>query len=749
MAIEPDWEEVCDWAPTPIAVFGLDGKLLHLNGRAARAFRDEGVPASDDLVGSTWQETFPFLLDSPFRAGFDEVAGSPSGMEFVIPSLQARSGPYRVTLRRLTSESIATFFVAAADLERRWLDTVDELEQARDRLHESEAFRRRYPFGSTGVFDDSLRYLSVAGGGWSEMGIDVDRMEGRTFREVWNPETAELLEELGRVALAGREAMTRITLEDEAYEIWAGPVPTAAGGARGMFLSRDVSQEYRFAEEVRLLRQASSAARLGITVVDLAEPDEPLVHVNEGFAWITGYSRAESLGRNCRFLQGPDTDQATVARMRTAIEQRDTFHDTILNYRKDGTPFWNRLTLSPFSEVHADTRYVGIQEDVTEIREAEVERDHQRRLSELGMLAGSIAHDFNNILMESRGRLTICEDSNALKEIRDELQDLDRTLQGGKTLVRQLLAYARRSTPGDDADVGPALVREAVPAVVRLLPHNVKVEMSRPEEDLPVRLGPLRVEQIFLNLAKNAAEAMPEGGTLRVAVARDATPGWVRWTVSDDGAGIPQDMQDRIFDAFFTTKGSGGTGLGLSSVRLIVERAEGSIEVASAVDQGTTFTIRLPLARGLPPQTSDARTEAERKPRPGRLKGLRLLLVEDKPGIRDVMRRLLERRGLEVITAPDGAAGFERFQTAREPFDIVVADRDMPRMTGDRLLREITETTDPEDCPWLVLMSGDLSNGSVELPEDTTLVSKPFEVEELIAVLEGEVSDREARADPT
>jgi len=746
MAIEPDWEQVLDWAPTPIVVFGLDGRLLHVNERAVRAFRDAGVSESESLVGSTWQTTFPFLLDSPFRASFDEVAAGPEGTEHVIPSLVGQVGSYRVTLRRLSHDCIATFFVASEDLERRWRDTLDELARARERLQESEAFRRRYPFGSTGVFDDSLRYLSVAGGGWDEMGIDAGRIEGRSFREVWDAETAELLEELGRVALEGREAMTRITVEDEAYEIWAGPVPTSGRGPRGMFLSRDVSQEHRFAQEVRLLRQASSAAQIGITVVDLAEPDEPLIHVNEGFERITGYSRTESLGLNCRFLQGSDTDQATITRMRAAIRRGETFQDTILNYRKDGTPFWNRLTLSPFSQVRTDTRYVGIQEDVTEIREAEVERDHQRRLSELGMLAGSIAHDFNNILMESRGRLTICENSSALEEIRDELQDLDRTLRGGKTLVKQLLAYARRSTPGDDADVGPALVRDAVPAVVRLLPHNVKVEMSHPDEALPVALGPLRVEQILLNLAKNAAEAMPEGGTLRVEVAPDDSPGWVRWTVCDEGAGIPDDVQERVFDAFFTTKGSGGTGLGLSSVRLIVERAEGTIEVESAPDEGATFTIRLPRAEQIPQRTSDSPTEIKGKRRPGRLKGLRLLLVEDKPGILDVMRRLLERRGLEVTTAPDGAKGLERFQAAPEPFDIVVADRDMPRMAGDRLLREISETADPEDRPWLVLMSGDLAHVSLELPEHTTFVSKPFEVEELIAVLESEVAQREAQA---
>jgi len=742
-----DWEEVCVQAPMPLLVFGVDGVLLHLNEAAARTFEGAGPLEPDQLSDRPGSDVFPFLRDSAFEGAFRELSEAAPGSERTFPAFVPEgSSPSQVTLRRLRSDAIACFYQNTTELGEQRKATHEKLAQAQSRLLDLDALLDLYPFGSIATFDESLRYLSVRGQGWAELGVDPRDLEGKRFDVLWEESTAKDLGELAQVALEGRQAMTRISFRDGIYEIWAGPLPSTDGvGSRGLFVSRDVTLEARTADEARLVRQGADAASLGITLVDLDAPDQPLIYANKGFERVTGYRADEILGRNCRFLQGSDTDSATTDRIREAIRRGEGFQGTILNYKKDGTPFWNRLTLTPFPknpDAPSTRRYVGIQEDVTEIRETEVERNHQRRLAEVGTLTGSIAHDFNNILMESGGRVAICLKEAEDVQLRSELFELDKALERGKTLIRELLAYARRTTPTDEQDAGPALIRDCVSGINRLLPYYVQVEFACPDEKLPVPLGPLRVEQLLLNLAKNAADAMPEGGVLRITVEHDDEPGWVRCMVQDEGVGMPDEVKARAFDPFFSTKGSRGTGLGLASVRLIVEAAGGTIEVGSTVGEGTTFTLRLPKATAPVPGAGPSPRE---RLRPARLEGLRVLIVEDQPGIRNVLRRLLKRRGLIPVTAPDGRAGLERYESAKEPFDIIIADREMPHMTGDRLLREISDRSGADGHPWLVLMSGDLNLASTDTPSETTMVQKPFDVEELIEILEAEVAsaDRE------
>jgi PAS domain S-box-containing protein len=411
------------------------------------------------------------------------------------------------------------------------------------------------------------------------------------------PPTADSLAELASVALEGREAVQRVRFQRQVFEVWAGPLEASEGRARAMFLSRDVTEEVARLERVQLLRAALDGARTGMLLVDLSREDEPIIYANRGFLILTGYRADEVVGRNCRFLQGPGTDPAHIQAMRAAIDRRESFTGTVLNYRKDGSTFWNFLSFGPLAVGRGEaTHYVGIQEDVTELRLQSQKQEHQARLAELGTLAGTVAHDFNNILMVVHGRSELLADHVSDPEAREELEAVREATQRGAQLTAQLLAYARdRSDRAGWSATPVASAHRILPAVVRLLPETVQVETHVPAKEVFLGLPSFELEQILLNLAKNASDAMPEGGTLSLAVDTEEQ-GPVRIRVSDTGPGIPPEVRERVFDPFFTTKGDAGTGLGLSTVRKLVERAGGSIRVEPSDGPGATFELLLPRA---------------------------------------------------------------------------------------------------------------------------------------------------------
>jgi PAS domain S-box-containing protein len=736
--MSPTRSAAFDASPVATILFSVQGEVRAVNDEARRLVGVGGAPEDEAAVGRHWSEAFSDLEGTEFGRAFEEAADGAVGDEIRAPAVELAGVYARAVLVRLADDGVAGYFLPHEDIREVWEQTRRVREQEVV-LQDLETFRRHYPFGSVAIFDDDLRYLSVSGRGWHELEIDPATLEGRTLRQCWEEATAESLEALARVALGGEETVGRVEYDDQVYEIWAGPLPAGLDGeARGMFVSRDATEATEREQRIRLLENATAAANVGITLADLRQPDEPLTYVSDGFTRVTGYSPEEALGRNCRFLQGEATDPMVVESIREAIDDREPFQGALLNYRKNGEPFWNRLSLAPFAVDGGETtHYVGIQEDVTEIRSTQMERDHQRRLAELGTLAGGIAHDFNNVLMEIQGRLALAAATDSLEEVRSEADGIRDATRRGTALVSQLLAYSRRQTStAESHQARSSLVRELITPVVRLLPRNIRVTFDEPPEPVHVALRAVRLEQVLLNLAKNAAEAMPDGGHLRIAVEMEEPGEWARLTVADDGTGMSPEVLEQAWDPFFTTKGSGGTGLGLQTVARIVERAGGSVQVESEVGEGTTFTLRLPIGEA-PPSAEQTRPAARR--RAESLEGLRILVAEDQAGIRHVLERLLERRGLEVVAVADGGAAREAITGEGPGFDIILADRDMPNLTGDRLLRTVAESTTPENRPWLALMSGELPT-HLEVPSGTILIPKPFEVAELLSILEEAVT---------
>ncbi|MDX1675128.1 MAG: PAS domain-containing protein, partial [Longimicrobiales bacterium] len=279
----------------------------------------------------------------------------------------------------------------------------------------------RYPFGAIVTFDHELRYTRVGGQGLAEVALEPDDLVGRTIHEVWPPTVVRMLEGPYRAALQGEETTLEVPYGGRIYTVWIGPSHDPAPG--GISFTFDISARARAESELHLIRSAVAALDIGISIADASQTDNPLIFVNRGFTRMTGYGRTDILGRNCRILQGPDTDPEPVAKMRDAISAGEPVQVTLLNYRKDGEPFWNRVTISPVrGQGDRITHYVGIQEDVTRHRELGERFEVRERLALVGQLAGGVAHDIRNVLTGVGGLLELAlERDDVSDDLRDDL----------------------------------------------------------------------------------------------------------------------------------------------------------------------------------------------------------------------------------------------------------------------------------------------------------------------------------------
>jgi len=336
---------------------------------------------------------------------------------------------------------------------------------------------------------------------------------------------------------------------------------------------------------------------------DPNQPDNPLVFVNRAFEDLTGYTAEEVLGRNCRFLQGPDTDPVAVDEVRRAIAARVDVSVELYNYRKDGSGFWDALYLSPvFDEAGGLLYFFASQLDVTRRREAEALAQQGQRMDALGSMAAGVAHEFGNMMTIVRGSLEQARRNPSNERQAEQLARAEWGATQAARLTQQMLNFAHWQAPTSKlADLGE-LVRNMDDLMKQVAGINIVLTVDAPPEPLPVLVVVGQLELAVFNLVQNAADAMSGGGALTISTRRLYRGGAGEFAVlevADTGAGMAPDVARRAIEPFFTTKGTGkGTGLGLSMVRDCAEQSGGTLEIDSAVDQGTRIRIVLPLPVG-------------------------------------------------------------------------------------------------------------------------------------------------------
>jgi PAS domain S-box-containing protein len=502
-----------------------------------------------------------------------------------------------------------------------------------------------------------------------------------------------------------------VRVEDESF--WrkdgtAFPVsytsyPAAEGGFRGAVVTfQDITERRRAEAALRLRDRAIRAVAQGILITDATQPDNPIIFASPGFEQLTGYTAAEVVGRNCRFLQGPDSDREAVARVRTAVKDGQPCVVELLNYRQDGTAFWNELSISPVRDEDGQlTHFVGVQADVTARRRLEEQYRQAQKMEAVGQLARGIAHDFNKLLTIINGYADLLLQSLPPADpSRELLAEIHRAGERSAGLTRQLLAFSRRQVIAPRVLDLHTVLADTEKMLRRMIGEDVRLTTAPGPGLWPVRADPGQVEQVLLNLAVNARDAMPTGGRLTIETRNvelddeyarahhGARAGpHVLLAVSDTGCGMTPEVKARIFEPFFTTKGPGkGTGLGLATVYGIVAQSGGHVGVYSEPGVGTTFKVYLPRAEGVA-GGSKLRTGALAPPRGSET----VLLVEDDPGVRAITRHVLAGCGYTVLEAGDGDEAVRAAGRHARSIHLLVTDVVMPGQGGRAVAERLQE----------------------------------------------------------
>ena len=458
--------------------------------------------------------------------------------------------------------------------------------------------------------------------------LAFNRVAARTIRQFFHRELATGDSILTYISPDGLEAFIahfQLALRGEAshyerlvtlgsatiwYELTTQPVQDADGSILGVaFSGLDVTARKHTEASLRLRDRAISAASTGIVIVDAGQPDLPIIYVNPACERITGYSAAELLGRNCRMLGGSSADPAIRAQIREALAVGRGCHVTVRNLRKDGSQFWNELQISPVTDdLGRVTHFIGVQTDVTERIALEAELRHAQKMDTIGRLAGGIAHDFNNLLTviggaSSFARALLPEDH----PVQLELAEISRASDRAAGMTRKLLAAARKqSSEPVPLDLNNLII-DVERMLRRLIGAQIVIDLDLDPALAPVLADGAQIEQVLVNLAVNARDAMPAGGVLTISTRTeprdDATSpprpvgDRVIVEVRDTGVGMTPEIQAHIFDPYFTTKDPGlGTGLGLASCYKIVEQHRGELTCESTPGRGTCFRVALPAS---------------------------------------------------------------------------------------------------------------------------------------------------------
>jgi PAS domain S-box-containing protein len=469
----------------------------------------------------------------------------------------------------------------------------------------------------------------------------------------------------------------------------------------------DLDRRISAANPAMLAMYGRTAAELGSLVIDELIHPEDVPRVRE---------------RNARLIGGGyELDTADLAyRLLCRSGEISVSSSTSLIRDADGTPIF----------------MLGMIEDVT-VRKAEEEQLRQsQRIEAIGQLSAGIAHDFNNLLLGVLGYAGLAQgEVDDGSPVAGHLKQIEVSAQRAASLTRQLLAFGGRQTlQPREIDLN-AFVTETVTMLERLLGEHIEI-VTRLDSTLPALLADAtQVQQVLLNLALNARDAMPDGGVLTIDTAQvtvspdrlgftlDLEPGnYLALTVSDTGEGMSSDVKERIFEPFFTTKGVGeGTGLGLPSVYGIVKQSHGDIEVTSELGKGSTFRIFLPTSGA--PSVPD-----------GEHRRTRILMVEDSEIVRGVLLRVIGDGGYDIVAAEDPETALELFER-EPPFDLLLSDIVLPGMNGVELAGRIQEL---QPSIRVLFMSGYQREHRVD---PTLLIAKPFSNDELLAKLESTLAD--------
>ncbi|MFA6147185.1 MAG: PAS domain S-box protein [bacterium] len=508
-----------------------------------------------------------------------------------------------------------------------------------------------------------------------------------------------------------------------------------------MSILMDVT-ERKAAEESRArLTMAVEQAGESIVVTDTRGV---IQYVNPAFERITGYDRLEVIGQNPRFLKSGLHDAAFYANLWCTLQRGEVWRGTFLDKRKDGTLCEEDAVISPVRDPSGQVvNYVAVKRDVTEVRRMEEQLRQSQKMEAVGRLAGGVAHDFNNLLTAISGYSELLlHRLPAYSTLRRNVEEIRKAGDRAAALTRQLLAFSRRQVLQPKVLDLNTVVTTMEQMLRRLIGEDIELLTDLSPSLSRVKADPGQIEQVIVNLAVNARDAMPGGGRITVSTADtclspayaaahpEVRPGpHVLLSVADTGHGMSDETQAHLFEPFFTTKERGkGTGLGLATVYGIVQQSGGHIRVNSAADSGSTFLIYLPRVETAEDRVQGTDRPSLPHPSPGTET---ILLAEDEEVVRRLTREILSENGYKVLEAENGREALLLSEAHRGEIHLLLTDVVMPKMSG----RELTERIRPLRPGLRILyMSGYTDDAILRhgvLEDGIPFLQKPFTPEDL------------------
>ena len=586
--------------------------------------------------------------------------------------------------------------------------------------------RRRIQILSEIVFEtDAAGKLVFLNDAWKRMsGIAPDAATGRPLLDFIHEPDRALLERMLAEPVAGGESVypqLRVRRGDGALiwvEVSIGRI--ANGGVVGMM--RDVTRQKEARDELAKLSLVASATE---DLVIITDPEQRIEWVNDSFTRRTGYTLEDVRGkRPGRVLQGSKSDAGAINRIREALRRNEVVREELLNYAKNGDPYWVSVHISPiFSEEGAVQRYVSVQVDVTDRKRYEEEILRQKALLEdrvrertaelarakeqaeaataaKGQFLANMSHEIRTPLNAIIGLSHLCLQTGLDADQRDYLVKTQRAAQNLMQTVNDVLDFSKMEAGGLTLEARPFDLEATLASIDSIVGYLARAKSIT----LAVRMGDgvpralsgdsFRLEQVLLNLAGNAVKFTAAGGvTIEVRRAGgDDTTVELEFLVRDTGIGLSADERDRLFRPFSqadasTTRRFGGTGLGLSICKRIVDLMDGRIWVESEPGQGSTFAFRVRFPVAAESALAAARAR-EMSGQPARLLG-RILVAEDNEFNQQILVELLQGAGATVEVAGNGREALEILRAAAVPFDLVLMDVQMPEMDGFEATRQI------------------------------------------------------------
>jgi two-component system cell cycle sensor histidine kinase/response regulator CckA len=492
------------------------------------------------------------------------------------------------------------------------------------------------------------------------------------------------------------------------------------------------------------LRKLSQAVEHSADTVMMTDCRGVIEYVNPAFEALTGYTRDQVCGKSPRILRSGEQGPEVYLELWRTILAGNVFRGILVNRKKNGELYYVEESICPVRNGQGHiTHFVANGRELTERLRLEAQLVQAQKMDAIGRLAGGVAHDFNNLLtiITSYSELAL-DEVPGNPSLTAKIQEILQAARRAAELTRQLLAFSRKQPRALRVADLNQVIADIAKTLPRLIGEDIEFSFVPGPGLGGVRLDPLQIEQILMNLSSNARDAMPQGGHLRVETSNVTldeqyverkqavipTGRYAMITVSDDGAGIRPEHLPHIFEPFYTTKPAAqGTGLGLATVYGIVKQNNGFIWAYSEPAMGTVFKIYLPCASGNGRAVESQGAKSEIAPGGSET----ILLVEDEPAVRKAAAEFLRLRGYSVLEAKDGLDALSVARNHGTSIHLVVTDVVMPNMSGGQLAKELARLRPDARLLFVSGYAGKTVLDHKVFDLETNFLQKPYTLKQL------------------